>query len=162
MNGIRARCQDGQTILGRNDFLVIVRRWRKQGPVRRPSEWTPIGAADRRDLADMMAAVLREESLWIEARAVSAHEFLHEFRAEDCERILERLNSRTTAEIRGDLELRSAAAARLAGEPDRRSGLDRRSGRDRRRRAQNLWPGVERRTGAERRAGRDRRFRPAA
>lgn len=109
-----------------------------------------------------MAAVLQEESRWIEARTVSASEFLHGFRAEECERILERLNSRTTAEIKRDLELRWAASARLADHPERRSGGDRRSGHERRSGAENPPPGAERRAGGDRRSGRDRRFRPAA
>lgn len=110
-----------------------------------------------------MAAVLQEESRWIEARTVSASEFLHGFRAEECERILERLHGRTTAEIKRDLELRLAAAARLAGQqPERRSGRDRRSGRERRSSTENPPPTAERRTGGERRSGRDRRLRPAA
>lgn len=109
-----------------------------------------------------MATVLREESHWIEARAVSTHEFLHGFQAEECQRILERLNSRTTTEIKRDLELRSAATARLADPHERRSDCDRRSGRDRRRSGeQKLPPDAERRTGGERRAGRERRSRAA-
>lgn len=106
---------------------------------------------------------MREESHWIEARAVSAHELLHGFRAEESQGILERLNSRTTAEIKCDLELRGAAAARLANQHERRSGCDRRSGRDRRRSAeQKLPPDAERRKGGERRAGRERRSQAAA
>jgi hypothetical protein len=57
-----------------------------------------------------MAALLREESAWTEVRALSAQELLHEIRAEDCERILERLHNRTNAEIKRDLELGWAAA----------------------------------------------------
>lgn len=110
-----------------------------------------------------MAAVLQEENRWIEAKTVSAREFLHGFRAEEGTRILERLNSRTTAEIRRELELRWAAAARLADQPDRHSGHDRRSGRDRRGSAEQSLPrGEERRTRGERRSGRDRRSQPAA
>jgi uncharacterized protein YbjT (DUF2867 family) len=151
------------TILRRNHFLVVARRWRNQGPVLRPCEWAPIGVADRRDLAQAMVAVLHEKDSGIEARAVSAREFLHGFRAEECERILERLNGRTTVEIERDLELRWVAAARLADQPSRRSGRDRRSGGDRGDRAeQSLSPGEDRRTGGERRSGTDRRVQPAA
>jgi hypothetical protein len=148
------------TILGKKDFVVIVRRWRQQGPVRRPSGWAPVGVVSRRNLAEAMVALLREASVWTEARAVSHHELLHEIREEDRERILARLNSRTKAEIKRDLELRWAAATRLAGLPDRRSGRDRRTRNDRRRSAeQSLPPAGERRRGRDRRSGRDRRLR---
>jgi hypothetical protein len=118
--------------------------------------------ADRHDLAEAMAALLREENVWTEARAVSARELLHEFRAEECERILERLNSRTTVEVKRDLELRWAAATRLGSQADRRLGLDRRSGLERRRSPAQNRPIEERRAGGDRRSGRDRRSRPAA
>jgi hypothetical protein len=111
-----------------------------------------------------MAALLREESAWTEVRALSAQELLHEIRAEDCERILERLHNRTNAEIKRDLELRWAAAKRLMDLPDRRSDRDRRSGRDRRRSAEQSRPpaGAEHRAEGERRSGGDRRAWPAA
>jgi len=122
-----------------------------------------VGVVDRRNLADAMVALLREASVWTEARAVSHHELLHGIPEEDRERILARLNSRTKAEIKRDLELRWAAATRLAGLPDRRSGRERRSQHDRRRRGaeQSLPPGGERRRGRDRRSGRDRRLRYA-
>jgi len=85
-----------------------------------------------------MAAVVREESAWTETRVVGAQELLHEFRAEESERILERLNGRARAE-------------------DRRSGRDRRSTA-----AQNTPAGGEERRRGERRSGRDRRFRRVA
>jgi hypothetical protein len=91
---------------------------------------------------------------------------LHKVRDEDRERILDRLNSRTTAEITRDLELQRAGALVVAGIRDRRSGHDRRSGRDRRSRrdgvpARDAAP-RERRSGGDRRSGRDRRRRAAA
>jgi hypothetical protein len=110
-----------------------------------------------------MAALGREDNAWTETRVVSAHELLHAFRAEESQRILERLNSRTMAEAKRDLELRRAAAARLAGQADRRSASDRRSGRDRRSTAaQNTRAGGEERRRGERRSGRDRRLRHVA
>ena len=150
----------GGTILGRRDFVVIVRRWRERGAVRRPGVWTPAGVADSRELADAMVALLAENA-GVEARAVSTHELLHREREEDRERILDLLNGRTTADIERDLALRAAAAMRLASIRDRRGGRDRRSGFDRR--SQRHWspPGGDRRSGGERRSGRDRRREPA-
>jgi hypothetical protein len=134
---------------------VEVRRWRRQGPVRRPGVWNPAGVVDSRVLADAMAMLIREET-GAEARVVTGYELLHKVRAEDRERILDQLNGRTTADIRRDLELRSAAAARLTGRPERRSGHDRRLGRDRRARHSAVPAQGERRLGEDRRSGGDR------
>jgi hypothetical protein len=111
---------------------------------------------DSRELAEAMAALLGDEQ-GTEARAVSAYDLLHKVRETDRERILDRLNSRTTADIERDLALRQAAAERLASRLDRRSGRDRRSGYDRRSIGEWSPPGGERRSGRERRVRRDRR-----
>lgn len=102
-----------------------------------------------------MADVLREEAE-VEARAVSAYDLLHKLGDEERAHILERLNSRTTADIRRDRALREAARRRLASY-ERRSGRDRRSGHDRR--ANRGWtpPGGDRRVTGDRRSGLDRR-----
>ena len=122
--------------------------------------WAPVGVVDDLQLAAVMADLLREQETGTEATVVSADDLLHTFPSQDRERILERLNSRSTNDIQRDLALRQAAAARLAT-PERRSGLDRRSGRERR--SGTDWtPASERRSGGERRAGRDRRARTAA
>jgi hypothetical protein len=155
--GIWNACHNGGTILGRHDFVVIVRRWRQQGPVRGPGVWTPAAVADDQELAEVMAALLREDGSDTEARVVSAYELLHRFRSEDRERILDRLNSRTTADIARGVALRLAATARLASMHERRSGRERRSGGDRRSGPDTSRPGGERRSGRDRRLGRDRR-----
>lgn len=72
---------------------VEVRRWRRQGPVRRPGVWNPAGVVDSRVLADAMAMLIREET-GAEARVVTGYELLHKVRA------LDQLNGRTTADIR--------------------------------------------------------------
>jgi len=155
--GSREQWDHGGTILGSRDLVVIVRRWRQRGPVRRADMWTPVGVVDSPELAEEMAALVREEADGTEACVVSAHELLHKLRGEDRERILDRLNSRTTAEIKRDLELQSAAAARLASRPERRSGRDRRLGRDRRARLDLKPAESERRSRRDRRSGQDRR-----
>ena len=158
---LRAACDDRATILGRRDFVVIVRRWRKQGPVRRPGAWTPIGVVDNHELAAAMAELLTEEAAGNESSVVSADELVHKLCSQDRERILEKLNSRTTGEIQRSLALQAEAAARLA-KRERRSGIDRRSLRDRR--SGVAWkPAVrDRRSGHDRRSGRDRRAKTAA
>jgi hypothetical protein len=103
-----------------------------------------------------MGDLLREDGAGTEVRVVSARELLHELRAEDRERILDRLNSRTTSDIERDLVLRRTAQARLASY-ERRSGGDRRSGRDRRSRRDATLTGAERRSGHDRRSSDDRR-----
>jgi hypothetical protein len=124
--------------------------------------WTPAGVVDSRELAEAMAALLAEEPS-TEARAVSTHELLHRVREEDRERILDRLNSRSTADIERDLALRHAASMRLAGTGERRSGRDRRSLADRRSESDARLPVGERRSGSDRRSGRERRrLQPAA
>ena len=123
--------------------------------------WIPVGVVDDLELAAAMADLLREEEADADVSVVSADELLHTFRSQDRERILERLNSRTTEEIQRDLTLRRAAAARLA-RPERRSGLDRRSARDRRSGVDWKPPGGERRADRDRRSGRDRRSKTAA
>jgi hypothetical protein len=153
--GVRIVCQHVCTILGRRDFVVIVRRWRNRLPIRRPGVWTPAGVGDDRELAEAMADVLREDDVDAEARVVSAYELMHVLREEDRERILDRLNSRTTSDIERDLALRRTAAARLASY-ERRSG-NRRAGRDRRSGRDLSLTGGEHRSGHDRRSGRDRR-----
>ena len=108
-----------------------------------------------------MVDLLREDDAGAEVSVVSADELLHTFRSQDRERILDRLNSRTTNDIQRDLTLRRAAAARLA-RPERRSGFDRRSSRDRRSGVDWKAPGGERRSGRDRRSGHDRRAKTAA
>jgi hypothetical protein len=122
----------------------------------------PAGVVESHELAEAMAELLRAEA-GTEARAVSADELLHKVRQEDRERILDRLNGRTTADIKRDLALRRAATLALAGTRDRRSGLDRRSGDDRRSGRDQLagrdgsLPADDRRSGRDRRSRRDRR-----
>ena len=109
-----------------------------------------------------MAELLRAEHN-TEVRAVSAAELMHKIRDEDRERIVASLNSRTTAEIERERTLQQAAAVRLSGTRDRRTGGDRRSGRDRRStggrldRLDALLPRDDRRSGRDRRSGSDRR-----
>ena len=105
-----------------------------------------------------MATLLREEE-GIEARVFSSHELLHKLRAEDRERILDRLSGRTTAELKRELELRWAAAGRVNSRSgsNRRSGHDRRSGLDRRFSREPGRTKAERRSGRDRRSGRERR-----
>jgi hypothetical protein len=102
-----------------------------------------------------MADLLRERAE-VEARVVSTYELLHKLGEVDRERILERLNSRTTGDIRRDLALRESAKRRLASY-ERRSGRDRRSGQDRRSDGSRKPPLSDRRSGTDRRSGRDRR-----
>jgi hypothetical protein len=153
---VRTACDHEGTILGSRDFVVIARRWRQRGPVRRPSLWSAAGVVDDRELAEAMADLLREDGADIEARVVSAYDFQHKLPTSDRERILDELHDRTTVAIHSDLVLRSAAAARLASY-QHRSGRDRRSGLERRSRLDWSPPGGERRTGVERRSGLDRR-----
>lgn len=155
IQGVRTGCQHGSTILGRHDFVIVVRQWRQRGPLRRHGAWTPVGVADDRELAEAMADVLREEGD-VDARAVSAYDLLHKIGQDDRERILERLNSRTTGDIERDFMLREAARRRLA-RYERRSGRDRRSGHDRRSGRGPVPPGADRRSSADRRSGLERR-----
>lgn len=141
--------------------MVIVRRWRQQGPVRRPSVWTPVGVVDDIRLAAEMADLVQEPEAGIEASVVSADELLHTFPAEDRERILGLLNSRTTHDIRRESALRLDAEARL-GTRERRSAPDRRSGRERRSGVGRIPPEGERRSGRDRRSGLERRAATAA
>lgn len=104
-----------------------------------------------RAVAKGMADLLVESTPHAEARVLSGSELLRELRAEDRERIVEALNSRTTAEVERAEALRRAAVSR----GERRSGLDRRSGVDRRA-ARKRWA-AERRSGHDRRSGIDRR-----
>ena len=153
-------CDHPGTILGRRDFVVIVRRWRQQGPVRLPGVWTPVGVADDLELAAAMADLVREDEAGTDVSVISADELLYAFPSEDRARILDRLNSRTTNDIQHDLTLRRAAEARLAAH-QRRSGLDRRSGRDRRSGIDRKPPGGQRRSGHDRRSA-DRRAKTVA
>jgi hypothetical protein len=156
-------CDHPGTILGRRDFVVIVRRWRQQGPARRSGMWTPVGVVDDLELAAAMADLVREDEAEAgsEVSVVSADELLHMFRAQDREHILGRLNSRTTNDIQCELTLRRRAEARLA-KHERRSGFDRRSGRDRRSGVDWKPPGGERRSAHDRRSGRERRAKTTA
>jgi hypothetical protein len=132
-----------------------VRRWRRRGTVRYLGDWNPVGVVDSGELAEAIATLIREE-VGTEVRVVTGYELQHKFRSEDRERILGQLTDRTTAAIRLDLELRSAAAIRFLGRPERRSGHDRRLGHDRRSKIQGL-AGSDRRSGRDRRSGQDRR-----
>lgn len=118
--------------------------------------WNPVSVVDSRELAQAIALLIREEA-GTEAQVVTSYELQHKVRAEDRERILGQLNSRTTAAIKLDLELRSSAAARLPSRPERRSGRDRRLGRDRRSAGNQGLAEHDRRSGRDRRAGQDRR-----
>jgi hypothetical protein len=154
-------CDHPGTILGRRDFVVIVRRWRQQGPVRLPGAWTPIGVVDNLELAAAMADLVREDEAGNDVSVVSADELLYAFPSQDRARILDRLNSRTVNDIQRDLNLRRAAEARLA-KHERRSSLDRRSGRDRRSGIDRSSPGGQHRSGRDRRSGCDRRAKTVA
>jgi hypothetical protein len=110
---------------------------------------------DSRELAEATAALVGE-AVGIEALVISGYELQHKVRPDDRERILDQLSDRTTAAIKRDLELRSAAAMRLLGKSERRSGRDRRMGHDRRSENQGLAE-YDRRSGHDRRSGRDRR-----
>ena len=154
--GVRATCEHPGTILGRRDFVVVVRHWRQQGPVRSPGVWTPLGVVDDLELAAAMADLVREDEADADVSVVSTHDLFYELRSQDREHILDRLNSRTTNEIQRDLTLRRAAAARLA-KHERRSSLNRRSGRDRRSGIHRKPPEGQRRSGQDRRSGSDRR-----
>lgn len=155
LKGVRTGCQHGGTILGRHDFVILVRQWRQRGLLRRYGAWSPAGVADDRELAEAMADLLREKGD-VDARAVSAYDLLHKIDQGERERICERLNSRTTGEIERDVMLREAARRRLA-RYERRSGRDRRSDRDRRVGRGRVPSAGDRRSGGERRSGLDRR-----
>ena len=158
--GVRALCDHPGTILGRRDFVVIVRRWRQQGPIRLPGVWTPVAVVDDLELAAAMADLVRDDDAGTDASVVTADELLYAFPSEDRAHILDRLNSRTTNDIQRDLTLRRAAEVRLA-KHERRSSLDRRSGRDRRSRTDRKPAEGQRRSGRERRSGSDRRAKTA-
>jgi hypothetical protein len=119
--------------------------------------WSPVGVVNDLKLAEAMADLVREGDRQSEVSVVSADDLLHEFRSQDREPILDRLNSRTTTDIQRDFALRRAAEARLARGRERRAGLDRRSGLERRSGHEWTPPGGERRSGGDRRSGRDRR-----
>ena len=139
------------TIVGKHDFVVIVRRWRHQGARRRADAWAPVAVVDDRLVASGMAELLVEATPQTEARVLSGSELLRELRAEDRERIVDQLNSRTKGDVERAEGLRQAALARR----ERRSGADRRSGIERR----STWKRrtAERRSGPDRRTGVDRR-----
>ena len=151
----RPACHHPGTILGRRDFVVVVRHWRQQGPVRSPGVWTPVGVVDDLELAAAIADLVREAEAGADVSVVSADDLFYELRSQDREHILDRLNSRTTREIERERALRREAATRLA-QHERRFG-DRRSGRDRRTGGKWKSPGSERRARGDRRSGRDRR-----
>ena len=138
-----------------------MRRWRQQGPIRRPGAWTPVGVVDNLELAVTMADLIREDEAGIDVSVVTADELLYEFRSQDRDPILDRLNSRTTSDIERDRALRRAAETRL-GTPKRRSELDRRSGLERRSGPEGSPSGGERRSGHDRRSGLERRAKTAA
>ena len=95
-----------------NDFVVIVRRWRQQGPRRPPGPWTPIGVAADAALASVMAEALAAEHADDEARAVGRDQLAREFGVEARERILELLSNPTIAESAQAAALREEAAVR--------------------------------------------------
>ncbi len=155
----------GRTIaVGKNDFVIIVRRWRQRGPVRRGDAWKPAGVVDDAELARTMVELLMSADTLVEARALSYEGLLRELRAEDRERIFEELNNRTTGDaVRADA-LRAAALARGPGRErvalERRSGRDRRSGQERRQAVvERSSAGGGYGVGGERRGSRDRRSR---
>ena len=109
----RIACHDSGTILGRRDFVVIVRRWRSMERFGvpacglQPAWWTAVSSGRRWRSSSKMG--------WAPRCAPSAPtSCCHKVREEDRERILDRLNSRTTADIERDLALRRAATLRLA------------------------------------------------
>jgi len=128
---------------------------RRRGTVRYLGAWHPVSVVDSRELAEAIAALIREEA-GTETRLVTDYELQHKLRSEDRERLLDQLSDRTTAAIKLDLELRSAAAMQLLGRPERRSGHERRLGHDRRSEDQGLAE-YNRRAGSDRRSGQDRR-----
>lgn len=97
----------------------------RPGAVRRPGFWTPTGVTDSREFAEAMARLLGEDPD-TEARAVSAYDLMHKIPEQDRDPHLDRLNSRTTAEIDHARALQRTAAMALAAARDRRSGHDRR------------------------------------
>lgn len=99
-----------------------MRRWRRLGPVRQVGGWNPVSVVDSRDLAEAIATLIHEE-LGTEARVLTSYELQHKFRSEDRARILDQLSDRTTAAIKRDLELRSAAAMRLLAGPSAAQGM---------------------------------------
>jgi hypothetical protein len=111
-----------------------------------------VAVVDDRLVASSMAELLVEATPQTEARVLSGTELLRELHAEDRERIVDQLNSRTNRDVERAEALRQAALAR----PERRSGADRRSGAERRvssrRRAAERRSGHDRRSGVERRA----------
>jgi hypothetical protein len=148
----RGACETfATTIVGKHDFVVIVRRWRQQGTRRRADAWAPVAVVDDRAVASSMAELLVEATPRTEARVLSGSELLRELHAEDRERIVEQLNSRTNGDVKRAQALRQAALARR----DRRSGADRRSGVERR--LTRKRHAAERRSGHDRRSGVDRR-----
>lgn len=116
----------------------------------------PVSVVDNREIAETIAGLVHEEAADVDVRVVSAQEVLHDLPAGDRERILERLNSRTTGEVKRAIALRQAAA-RVAGTEERRSGRDRRSVADRRSGRAGRSRGRDRRSGHDRRSGQDRR-----
>jgi hypothetical protein len=141
--------------------VVIVRRWRQQGPVRRPGAWTAVAVVDDLQLAAAIADLVSEEDVALDASVATADEVLHVFRGQDRERILDQLNGRTTKELLRELTLRRAAEGRL-NRQERRSGVERRSGRERRFGIESVPPAGERRCGRDRRSRPDRRTMTAA
>jgi hypothetical protein len=110
-----------------------------------------VAVVDDRLVANGIAELLVEATPRAEARVLSGSELLRELRAEDRERIVDALNSRTNGDVERAEALRRAALARS----ERRSGADRRSGAERR----VTWKRrvAERRSGHDRRSGIDRR-----
>jgi hypothetical protein len=103
------------------------------------------------------AYLIRQEDMKLEVRVVSGFELLHRVDSEDRDRILDRLNSRSSADIKRGIALRDAARARIASYV-LRSGHERRSGHDRRSPgSSSVSPMSERRSGSDRRSGHDRR-----
>lgn len=157
MTQSRRRLTIDGTILRNHDFVVLVRRPRRQGRTRLSGAWEAAAVVGDRMTATAAASLIRREQIDLELRVVSGYEVLHKIDSEDRDRILDRLNGRTTAEIKRSLELRDAAQARIASYV-LRSDVDRRSGQDRRTlTGSTVSPRAERRSGSDRRSGRDRR-----
>ena len=161
---VRGTCDDSCTIVGKHDFVVIVRHWRQHGPVRRADAWLPAAVSDDPKVAATMAQLIMSANRLDEARALSHSALVRELSTEDRERIFGLLQNRTTADTARAAALHKAALARLT---ERRDGIDRRSGSDRRkameRRHQrseitaSMRAAGERRTGIQRRRSSDRR-----
>jgi hypothetical protein len=102
------------TILGPHDFVVIVRSRRQRGTTHAAGAWAVAGIAEDAALAEAMVALIMSANPKQEARALSHAALFHKVAGADRDRIVELLDSRTTADIARGAELRRDAQAWLA------------------------------------------------